>query len=144
MPTHHQLGPTATIKKQRAGEEEKDEEEVEEDGTMGKREAMEIRGGIRHFLAYRHIFVVYRYTVSSQYEGAEGSEYFLCKDWRNIGEIPSFPTKRERGMTGCDDEREEGERKEEEGFLISPLLLILLRRQQQDGIERKRGGEKAF
>ncbi len=65
-------------------------------------------------------------------------------DWRNIGEIPFFPTKRERGMTGCDDEREDWERKEEEGFLISPLLLILLRRQQQDGIERKRGGEKAF
>ncbi len=39
MPTHHQLGPTATIKKQRAGEEEKDEEEVEEDGTMGKKES---------------------------------------------------------------------------------------------------------
>ena len=53
MPTHYQLGPTATIKKQRAGEEEKDEgeeeEELEEDGTMGKREAMEIRGGIHRF-----------------------------------------------------------------------------------------------
>ncbi len=53
FPYAHQLGPTATIKKQQA-EEEKDEEEVEEeeeeDGTMGKKEAMEIRGGIHSFL----------------------------------------------------------------------------------------------